>query len=283
MKIRSLLVTLLAVASLSPSAFAQEDAEGCKDPRVLSRLNGCYIEYCEFSEYDEAQLEAGPVDPETGEPKWEVLEGKKTVVQYVCPGTISSLQVIRNAEAALKKSGFKPVYSGKAYAHDRIATSSKGGLWVEVGSSDAAGDTTAYTLTVLEVAGMEQEMVSDASAWAAEIERNGRVAIHGIQFDNGRATIRSEAHPVLEQITELLRMQPDLRISVEGHTDGVGAAASNQALSEQRAAAVVEWLVGTGVERSRLTSVGRGATKPVASNDTEEGRARNRRVELVRR
>jgi len=83
-------------------------------------------------------------------------------------------------------------------------------------------------------------------------------------------------------VLALLQGQPDWKLRIEGHTDSTGTREGNQALSQQRAAAVVAWLVKNGVAVSRLAAVGLGDTKPVADNKTEEGRARNRRVELAK-
>ena len=98
----------------------------------------------------------------------------------------------------------------------------------------------------------------------------------------GRATLRPESETVLAQVASLLNDEPDWKMKIEGHTDSTGTKQANQALSQQRAAAVVAWLVKDGIAASRLTAVGMGDTKPVADNSTDAGRARNRRVELVK-
>jgi outer membrane protein OmpA-like peptidoglycan-associated protein/type II secretory pathway pseudopilin PulG len=115
------------------------------------------------------------------------------------------------------------------------------------------------------------------------LAQDGRVATQGIYFDTGSDRIRPESTPTLKEIAAMLTEHPDLRLLIEGHTDNVGAAAANQSLSEKRAAAVRQALIeGFGVAGDRLTTKGLGATKPVAANDTPEGRQNNRRVELVR-
>lgn len=112
---------------------------------------------------------------------------------------------------------------------------------------------------------------------------NGRVSTHGILFATGSATIEGESTPTLKEIGDMLKAHPDLKLTIEGHTDNVGDAAANQALSEQRAAAVAQYLESTyQIDPSRLATKGYGAMKPVASNDTPEGRQQNRRVELVK-
>jgi outer membrane protein OmpA-like peptidoglycan-associated protein len=112
---------------------------------------------------------------------------------------------------------------------------------------------------------------------------DGRVATQGIYFDTGSDRIRPESAPTLKEIGDMLTQHADLRLTIEGHTDNVGAAAANQSLSEQRAAAVRQALIGQyGIDQGRLVSKGLGATKPAAPNTTPEGRQQNRRVELVR-
>jgi len=115
------------------------------------------------------------------------------------------------------------------------------------------------------------------------IMTDGRVATHGILFDTGSDRIRGESKPTLDMIGQMLNDHADLKLTIEGHTDNVGSAASNQTLSDKRAAAVRQFLISAyRVDAGRLVSKGLGSTKPAASNDTPEGRQQNRRVELVK-
>ena len=129
----------------------------------------------------------------------------------------------------------------------------------------------------------EQQMVAlSASDMARSIDADGRVALYGIYFDSGKADIKSESKASLDQISELLNQRPDLKVHVVGHTDNVGGIESNMALSKRRADSVVAALATTyGVNRARLTGNGVASLAPVKTNTTEEGRAKNRRVELV--
>jgi outer membrane protein OmpA-like peptidoglycan-associated protein len=113
------------------------------------------------------------------------------------------------------------------------------------------------------------------------LDRDGHAPLY-LNFDFGKATLQADAQPVLAQVVALMKADPALKLSVEGHTDGVGNAKANQALSQQRAAAVVTALTQGGIAANRLKAVGYGASKPVDSNETSEGRAKNRRVELVK-
>jgi OmpA-OmpF porin, OOP family len=115
------------------------------------------------------------------------------------------------------------------------------------------------------------------------LERDGRVATQGILFDTGSDRIRPESTPTLQEIGTMLNQNASLRLRIEGHTDNVGSASANQALSERRAAAVRQHLVERfGIDVGRLESAGMGQDHPADSNDTPEGRQNNRRVELVR-
>ena len=115
------------------------------------------------------------------------------------------------------------------------------------------------------------------------LAEKGHVSTQGIYFDTGSDRIRPESTPTLKEIGQMLNEHPELKLRIEGHTDNVGNAASNQTLSERRADAVRQFLVSTyGIDASRLGAKGFGATKPVASNSTQEGQQNNRRVELVK-
>ena len=118
---------------------------------------------------------------------------------------------------------------------------------------------------------------------AESLSSTGRAEVYGIYFDFSKATIRPESEPVLKEIADVMAKNPAWKLSVEGHTDNIGGAASNQELSTRRAAAVRQALVDRyHVASSRLTPAGFGASRPKETNDTLEGRARNRRVELVK-
>jgi OOP family OmpA-OmpF porin len=108
-----------------------------------------------------------------------------------------------------------------------------------------------------------------------------KIVLRGVNFDFDKATIRPDAKVILDEAASQLSKNPDVRVSVEGHTDSVGADAYNQKLSERRAASVKSYLVGKGVSDARLATTGYGESKPIASNNTKDGRALNRRVELL--
>lgn len=122
-----------------------------------------------------------------------------------------------------------------------------------------------------------------AQVMAEELRTEGRTEVHGIYFDFGSDVLRPESEAALKQIADALGANREWRVRLEGHTDSIGTAERNQALSEARAAAVKRALVSRfAIAADRLSTAGHGATRPKAPNDTLVGRARNRRVELVR-
>ena len=150
--------------------------------------------------------------------------------------------------------------------------------WIAV----AVSNSFVYLRTVEENA-MEQSVgLTRADEMKAALDQHGHVALY-INFDTDKAALRDDGKPVVDEIAKLLRSSPDLKLSIEGHTDNTGDAKRNKALSEQRAATIVTALKSAGIDAARLTSAGFGADKPVADNGTEAGRAKNRRVELVKR
>lgn len=111
---------------------------------------------------------------------------------------------------------------------------------------------------------------------------DGKFITYGITFDVGKSTIKPESMGEINRIVKLMTDNPDLKFSVEGHTDSTGNAASNQTLSEARSKAIVDKLVELGISADRLASAGKGQNSPIADNNTDEGRAKNRRVEFVK-
>jgi outer membrane protein OmpA-like peptidoglycan-associated protein len=199
----------------------------------------------------------------------------------------SVLQVMRNYSNALKSMGGAVLYEGMPQEADCADNNGlnmvvgkvvKEGneMWVEVVT--LGGDD--YYLTIVLKDLMKQDVT--ASSMFEALNREGHVALY-INFDTGKSIIRDESKPIIDEIVQMMKSNPELKLSVEGHTDNVGTPASNKTLSEARAKSVVSALVGQGIAADRLSPVGYGQDKPVADNGTEEGRAKNRRVELVKR
>jgi len=130
---------------------------------------------------------------------------------------------------------------------------------------------------------MVQEVVADAQSLARDISSTGHASVYGIHFDFNKATVKSESEPTLKEIAKLLKQEPNLKLYVVGHTDNVGEITYNMKLSLARAEIVVKALLEKyGVAQNQLKPYGVGPLAPVASNETEEGRTLNRRVELVK-
>ena len=104
--------------------------------------------------------------------------------------------------------------------------------------------------------------------------------LHDVNFDFDKATLTPTARGILDQVATALQSRPDIKVEIDGHTDGKGSVPYNQKLSERRAASVVLYLIGKGIDSGRMTSAGFGKSMPIADNKTDEGRALNRRVEL---
>jgi outer membrane protein OmpA-like peptidoglycan-associated protein len=166
--------------------------------------------------------------------------------------------------------------AGYEYASYLIRTPGKQ-AWISVAVSSVNA-----VVVVLEEQALEQKIgLVKAEAMKAELDQKGRVALY-INFDTDKAVLREDGKPAVDEIARLLRGTPALKVSVEGHTDNSGDAARNRRLSEERARAVVAALIAAGIEPARLSAAGFGADKPLADNASEDGRARNRRVELVK-
>jgi OOP family OmpA-OmpF porin len=276
-----LLVLVAAVLVTMPApALAQQDEEGCNDHPMLSRFPGYYISACEahdFSTYDFtiAADEERKVEGRYWKISYWVKDGAKSA---------SPVQLARNYMNALAPRGGTRVYddvdANGGASTIRLPADGKD-LWVEVSVSNGGE---AYTLTIVEEAGMAQQVEFTSAQLAAALREKGSVALHGILFDTGKATIKAESAAILASVGELLKADAALRLEIRGHTDNVGGPAANQKLSEDRAAGVKAYLVKTfGIAADRLTTAGFGDTKPVADNANEKGRAQNRRVELVKK
>jgi outer membrane protein OmpA-like peptidoglycan-associated protein len=160
-------------------------------------------------------------------------------------------------------------------------------LYVAIQGFDHHRETFNHAMTLLDVietTPMETGMVMvDAAAMAEDISTTGHVALYGIHFDTNSADIKPESEPTLQEIAKLLRNDAALKLYVVGHTDSVGGYEYNIGLSQRRADSVTKALAARhGIAAARLKGAGVGLLAPVAPNDTEEGRAKNRRVELVR-
>lgn len=277
------LMMLLLAASV---AWSQEDVEGSKDNPHLSRMPGFYINEANNKDFEVYQFFNGK--------ELVAVEGKVYRNQYNPKEGAqkrSELQVRRNYLNAIKGLGGVILFDGQtekygaedprrnnAVLTGKVAKGSSE-LWVEVWPWDD-GSEVLYLLTVVEKEAMKQDVT--ASDLLKALNADGHVAVY-INFDTNKATIKPESKSIIDQIVQMLKQTPSLRISIEGHTDSTGDAKKNKVLSEERAKAVLSAIGKEGIDGKRLAVVGWGQEKPIADNKTEDGKAKNRRVELVKK
>ena len=264
-----------------------------------------------FDIYHCTSVDFDAVDfPKPGRKQWgkpddfESIEGKVFSIAYgLKEGATppSALQVIRNFQNAAKAAGgtvlgdFVSPFAadlsenarkflveapgGTAYDRYTILKFVKGQTeyWVNIATSEAYHD---YSVLVVERKTMAQEIgVNDL---VEKLNKDGFIALY-VNFDTNKATITPDSAKVLDDAANVLKTAATLKVLVGGHTDNVGTPDANQKLSEERAKAVMAALVQRGIPADRLTAQGFGQTMPIADNRTEDGRAKNRRVELVKK
>lgn len=253
-------------------------------------------------------------------PKTLNVTGKRTRLFYLAPRERSALEVFSNYKDALAKAGMSVVWTcsdiecgtdflhtapqimhlhltGSQIADDGFTlaerpryllatlTRAQGDIHVMVMAADLPErQQPAVYVMVLESKPMDTGMVMvSANAIEQSLASTGKAVIYGIYFDFDKADVKAESQQQLAQIAALMNNNADLRLRITGHTDSQGGAEYNQKLSQRRADAIVASLVGNyALASSRLSAQGMGASEPIASNDSDEGRAKNRRVELVR-
>ncbi len=273
MKIMRILsiISLAAFSFVINLAMAQDDP-GCKDHPMLTRMSGFYIDSCEKKDFEQYRF----VDSKGNE---QPVEGIYTFIKYALKDGAkapSELQIVRNYANAVQKIGGATVFEARRQGYLKVE---KGGniTWIHV-RAHSVGE--AYDLVIIEKKAMTQEVT--ANDMLNSLNKQGFVALY-ISFDTNKATIKPESKPIVDQIVVLLKDNPSLKVSVEGHTDSTGTPAKNKTLSQERAQSVMSTLVAAGIDKKRLSAVGWGQEKPVADNRTEEGKAKNRRVEIVKK
>ena len=275
----------------------------------------------EFSDYKIIVGKAlNPSAPSSGGKRVEqeqTVEGKVTRITYFAPKGRSLLEVFRNYENELKAKdaevlfagsgpeelgysfGMLPQYDGLdgqlfGYSHNsaRYGAYKIGANYAVIYAAEFENGLTKHSIEkgqvavqvdVIEGKAMQEKMVTiDAGEMEKQIALLGKVALYGIYFDTNKTEIKAESEAALVEIAKLLGQRPALNVLVVGHTDSVGGFESNRTLSQRRADAIVAALVSRhAIPAKRLFPVGVSFAAPVASNSNEEGRAKNRRVELV--
>jgi OmpA-OmpF porin, OOP family len=310
---------LFAAASLTSARAG--DIAGAADHPLVGRYVGSEMFIQQKSDFDRVDLLSAALpqrfSSSAGIPDASRLtvEGKSFRYVYNAPADRSALEIDANFAQSLAAKGFETLFacadraciSGSSSFYEfgallddvrrngsyqkavqyRLAKLARpsGDVYAAI-LVGAGGRQPVVAVRVVELKPMEADRIVfvDASAMKAGIDTTGHVALYGILFDTDKADIKPESRPTLAEIAKLLAAQPGLRLVVAGHTDGQGEFDYNVGLSRRRAEAVVRALVeGHGVAAGRLTPFGAGMAAPVALNDTDQGRARNRRVELVKR
>jgi OOP family OmpA-OmpF porin len=245
---------------------------------LFTRMPNFHIYNCQELQFDKFEF---PVSAD----KKQAVEGHYMYVNYYLNDnaqTPSGLQIVRNYTNAIKKIGGKLIYEfddgGTQYSILQLVKDKKE-IWAQV----AGAGNGMYTVYIVEKEAMNQDVAADANSMAKSINETGKVAVYGIYFDTGKSVLKAESQPTLQEISKLLKADPKLKLYVVGHTDNTGVFESNLKLSTERALAVMNALITQfSISADRLRSYGDGPTAPVATNDTEEGKALNRRVELVK-
>jgi OmpA-OmpF porin, OOP family len=279
-----MLLTLLALVLVAPAAIAaSDDVAGSKDHPLLTRYPDSILTEYEQN-FNSVPLTVGT---ENGAPKVQNIEGHATLIRYFYRDATkqpSPLQIIRNYQNAVKAIKGEVVFERLPKEGDGGETTLKvnsGGkdIWIKVEPDIWSAPAQSYKLSIVEVEAMAQ--VISANALLDALNKDGFIALY-INFDTGKSDLKADGEATVKEIATMLKSAPTLKISIEGHTDNVGTPASNVKLSEARAKSVMDAVVKAGIAKDRLSSKGLGQTTPIADNRSEDGKAKNRRVELVK-
>jgi OmpA-OmpF porin, OOP family len=299
---------VLALSSLEiPGALAQaRDVPGARDYPGIGRFASSVITGHEAKDFDTARLQVSPF--RDGRPSGErKVEGRVTRLAYRSNPGPSILEVARNFETQLTKAGFETLLACETDACggipfvEAVDTLPMPQMWIDgfnyryyAGRKAEGGRETyatvlvsksnedVYAQLVVAVVGAIENKMVDAGAMAQGLREKGHIALYGIYFDTDKAVIKPESRATLDEIAKLLRAQPQLNVVIVGHTDSQGSYEHNMDLSRRRAEAVSAELVRSyRIAGTRLRTAGVGFLAPVGPNGTDDGRALNRRVELV--
>ena len=254
-------------------------AEGEKSDFIFGKMKNYTLNEQKIKDYEALTIKMPK--PESTEYEEKTVEGKYVETRYEFSGeqtSPSALQVLKTYQNAVNKLGGTMLYADNESFYAHFSKDGKE-YYMELKSFNG-GDF--FDIKLVEPAELEEVLdILDSNTIVEALQTKGQIALY-INFDSGKATIKPDSQSVIDEIVKALQSQTDLKVKVEGHTDNVGNETANQQLSEERAKAVMDAVAAAGVDPARLSAAGFGMSKPVADNSTEEGRAQNRRVELVR-
>ena len=273
------MIAVLAITSTAISFAEETDRAGYKDYPGIPRVSGFILR--ESGDCVETAFDAYKFwIKENGKNVQQSVEGHMYYFRYRLKQGVtqpSALQIHRNYQNAARSAGGQVLIDENGYSTIRLNRGGKE-LWLEIHTTVGY----VYDLTIIEKEAMKQDVAINAASMASDIADTGRVAIYGINFDTASSVIKPESEPAIGEIAKLLTDNPTLKVYIVGHTDMVGDAAGNVRLSQARAQSVISDLVSKhGIAAARLLAFGNGPYAPVATNKTDDGRTRNRRVELV--
>jgi|CXWL01.1.fsa_nt_gi outer membrane protein OmpA-like peptidoglycan-associated protein len=260
------------------------DVKGSKDHPLLTRYPDSRITDYE-SNFNSVTFKTGK--KADGAVEEQAIEGQTTVIRYFYASPEkqpSPLQIIRNYQNAVKAIKGEVVFERAPKDMDpgettlKVSANGKD-VWIKVEPDIWSAPTQSYVLSIVEVEAMAQ--VISANAMLDALNKDGFIALY-VNFDTGKSALKADGEATVNEIVAMLKGAAGLKISIEGHTDNVGTAASNLTLSNARAKAVMDAIVKGGIAANRLSSKGLGQTTPIADNRTDDGKAKNRRVELVK-
>ena len=306
---------VLLLGAVGPMGFGQ-DIKGAIEPPIVGRYEGSFVKEQTVRAFDQTTMATRP--NAQGQFERIAVEGRRTLTALQGPRGRSALEIFTNYGNALKGAGFRTLYTcsrencprnmlleglgpdmnselrrplavfGNGSNEDKhymVASRSvpAGTEYVRIA---AMGPSLPVVMVdIVQPAAMETRVkVVEAASMRSEIAQRGRVALYSLFFDFDKAALKPESKPQLEELAKYLRSDPGVKVFIVGHTDGKGKVDYNQDLSRRRAEAVVAALAGEHqIASGQLSAYGVGALVPIATNDTDEGRALNRRVEVVKR
>lgn len=192
---------------------------------------------------------------------------------------LSTVEFFENYKTAAIQKGGKTVFEDRGQIVLTIPREDGGTTWCRVTTN--AGMAQQY-LTIVDEAPFKQSMVFGPQEMKEALDKDGRIRLYGILFDLDKADLKQDSDKQLQHVVTLLRTYPALKVEIQGHTDNQGKPDYNQDLSRERSETVLQYMQLFGISPNRMAAKGYGETRPVAPNNTEEGRAKNRRVELVK-